>query len=115
MFVSNYAIALIILSVSVLVIMTTVPLFKHYIKWNINKVSENLNRETMAENRNKEKLGRLLFNCLVLMDLGIYWEFLEVDRFISVVEETLAGLGAVATERNVYVVRTVWEAVTAMA
>lgn len=49
------------------------------------------------------------------MDLGIYWEFLEVDRFISVVEETLAGLGAVATERNVYVVRTVWEAVTAMA
>lgn len=38
-----------------------------------------------------------------------------MDRFISVVEETLAGLGAVATERIVYVVSTVWEAVTAMA
>lgn len=49
------------------------------------------------------------------MDLGTYWEFLEVDRFISVAEKTLGGLGVVATERNVYVVRTVWEAVTAMA
>ena len=63
------------------------------VELNMNKGDGNLKKEEMAENRSVELLKRLQFNCLVLMDLGIYWGFWKWTGSSLSSRKTLDGAG----------------------